>query len=90
VQLGQGGASGLEALAIGVADAGHQVPVVAGRSRQGQGPARRDDAQSPLRIEGIGEPEQIALVGAAAVVEHEQAPGVSVGRPFQVNERRQA
>ena len=62
-----------EGLAVGIADALHQVPVVAGRAVEQQRRARGDHPQPLPRIEQIGEPEQVALVGAASVVEDEQA-----------------
>ena len=51
-------------------------------SGQPQRPARCDDVEAPLRVEHLGEADQIVLVGAAAVVQHEQPLGVSGRRPF--------
>ena len=42
------------------------------RARQRQRRPRRDDVQPPLGVEHVGEAEQVALVGAAAVMEDEQ------------------
>ena len=64
---------GVERVVVGVADARHDVPVVAGPAGQRQRRARRRDVQAPLRVEHVGEREQVVLVGAAAVVEDQQA-----------------
>jgi hypothetical protein len=53
--------------------------VVAGPARELQRRARRDDVQPPLRVEHVGEAEQVVLVGAAAVVEDEEAGRLAVG-----------
>ena len=44
--------------------------------------------QPPLGVEHVGEPEQVGLVGAAAVVEDEQARRLARGRALPVVERR--
>jgi hypothetical protein len=48
--------------------------------------ARRHDVQAALRVEHVGEPEEVVLVGAAAVVEDEQAGGIAVGGALTVHE----
>jgi hypothetical protein len=40
--------------------------------------------QAALRVEHVAEAEQVVLVGAAAVVEDEQAGGVAGRRPLAV------
>jgi hypothetical protein len=42
--------------------------------------------QAALRIEHVGEAEQILLVGPAAVVEDQQAERLAGGRPLAVDE----
>ena len=66
----------------GIADARHDVPVVARPARQLQRAARGDDVQPALGVEHVGEAEQVVLVGAAAVVEDQQPVGVAGGRAF--------
>ena len=63
----------MKGLGVGVADAGNDVPVVARQAGERQRGARRDDVQAAFRVERVGEAEQVVLVGAAAVVEDEQA-----------------
>ena len=46
--------------------------------------------QPPLRVEHVAEPEQVVLVGAAPVVEHEQAGRVPGGRPLAIGQRAHA
>ncbi len=75
---------GVEGVVVGVADARHDVPVVAGPARELQRRPRGDDVQPPLRVEHVGEAEQVVLVRAAAVVEDEQAGGVAAGGPLAV------
>src|SRR5436305_4198377 len=87
VEIGQGGAGGLEALRIGMADPRHQIPVVAGRSGKLQRRPRRHHLKSLLRIEEVGEADQVALVGAAAVVEDQQSLRVAGGGAFEMKER---
>ena len=77
MELGEGGAGGVEGVVVGIADPRHQVPVVAGRARQRQRRPRRDHPQPPLGVERVGQPQQVALVGAAPVVEDEQALGLA-------------
>ena len=71
---------GPERVRVGVADARHDVPVVARPAGQREGAARRHDVQPPRRIEHVGEPEQVVLVGPAPVVQDEQ-PGGLTRRP---------
>ena len=87
MELGERRAGGLECVGVGIADARHQVPVVAGRARQLQRRPRRDHLQPPLGVERVGEPEQVALVGPAAVVEHQQPLGLRRGGALEVDER---
>ena len=72
---------------VGVADARDDVPVVSASDRQGC-PGRRD-MQPSLGVESIGKAEQVVLVGAAAVVEDEQAGGVARRRSLAVLEGAQ-
>jgi hypothetical protein len=52
----------------------------------GQRRARRDDVKPALRVEGVGEAEQVVLVGAASVVKDEQPGGVSGRGPLAVGQ----
>src|SRR6185503_11471547 len=45
-----------------------------------------DEVQPPLRVEHVGEAEQIVLVRAAAVMEDDQAGGVAAGQPLAVDQ----
>ena len=74
-----------ERLGIRVADLLHGVPVGASR-RQVERTAWRHAEHSPLRIEQIEEREEVALVRAATVEEHEQALRRCRGRADQVLE----
>ena len=69
MELGERRERGVERVRIGEAHPGNDVPVVAGPAGDHQRRARSDDVQAPLRVEDVGEPEQILLVGPAAVVE---------------------
>ncbi len=69
----------------GIADPRHDVPVVARPAAQRQRRARRDHVQPPLRVQRVAEPEQVVLVGATAVVEDQQALGLTGGGPFAVD-----
>ena len=82
VQLGERLAGGVEGVVVGIADARDQVPVVAGRARQPKRRPRRDHLQPPIGVERVGEAEQVALVGPAAVMEDEQPLRVPGGRPL--------
>jgi hypothetical protein len=73
----------VEGLGVGIADARDDVPVVA-RSAEGERRARGDDVESPLRVEVVPEREQIGLVGATAVMEHEEPCRGADGRPLAV------
>ena len=77
---------GVERVRIRVADARHDVPVVARPAGQLERRAWGDDVEPLLRVEHVGEAEQVVLVGPAAVMEDEQAGGVSVGRPLTMDE----
>ena len=91
VEGGELGEGGVKALRIGVADTGNDVPVVARQAGERQRGARRDDVQAALRVERVGEAEQVVLVGAAAVVEDEQAvelPGRCAARGRRARSRR--
>ena len=78
---------GAERVGSGIADARHDVPVLARPAGDVQRPARRDDVQPPLGVEHVGEAEQVVLVGAAAVVEDEQALGRAGGGALAVDQR---
>ena len=86
VEAGELGVGGLEGVLVGEADARHDVPVLAGPARDLQRPAGGDDVQPALRVQDVGEPEQVVLVGAAAVVEDEQALGRAVRGTFLVDQ----
>ena len=73
VEAGEVVVRGPEGLGIRVTDPGHEIPVVARAAGKGQRRARRDDVQAPLRVEHVREWEQVELVGAAAMVEDDQA-----------------
>ena len=77
VEIGERPPRRFEALRIRIADPRNGVPVAARPSRQPQRPARGDDVEAALRVENLGQADQIVLVGAAAVVEQEQ--------PFRVS-----
>ena len=85
MEVGQLPVGGAEGLGVGIADARDDVPVVA-RAAEGERCAGGDDVESPLRVEVVAEREQIGLVGAAAVVEHEESRRVADGRPLAVCE----
>ena len=72
VERGQALVGGVEGGRVRVADARHDVPVAAGPAGQLQRPARRNHVQAPLRVEHVGEAEQVVLVRAAAVMQHQQ------------------
>ena len=76
---------GVEGLGVRVADAGDDVPVVA-RAAQPQRRPWSDDVKAADGVEVVSEREQVALVGAAAVVEDEQAGRISLGWPLPVGE----
>ena len=82
------GVGGVERVVVREADARDDVPVLARPARDLQRAARRDDVQPPLRVEHVGEAEQVVLVGAAAVVEDEQALGRAGGGPLAVDQSR--
>ena len=77
----------VERLGVGIADTRHEVPVKAGRALQAQRSARRDDVQAPVGVERVGERKQVGLVGAAAVMEHEQAGGLAGSGPLAIGQR---
>ena len=81
---------GVERLRIRIADPRHDVPVVAGRARQRQRRTRRGDVQAPFAVERVGERQQVELVGAAPVMEDEQALRRAVGRPLAIRQRTHA
>ena len=86
MEAGELGVGRVEGVVVGIADARHDVPVVPGPARQRQRRARRGDVQPPLRVEHVGEAEQVVLVGAAAVVQDEQAGGVARRRALAEDE----
>ena len=86
MELGERRERGVEGVRIGEAHPGNDVPVVAGPAGDHQRRARGDDVQAPLRVEDVGEPEQILLVGSPAVVEDQQAARLAGGRPLAVDE----
>ena len=80
VQGGELGVGGVEGVGVGIADAWHDVPVVARPARQRQWRPRRHHVQPLLRVEHVAERQQVVLVGAAAVVQDEQPGGLTGGR----------
>ena len=72
----------LEGVVVREPDARDDVPVLARPARDLQRAARGDDVQPPLRVQDVGEAEQVVLVGAAAVVEDQQALGRAVRGAF--------
>ncbi len=86
VERGQLPVGSVEGLRIGVADAGHDVPVMARPAGQRQRCARRDDVEPLLRVEDVCEREEISFVGAPSVMEHQQTFGLGRRRPFAVDE----
>ena len=68
----------LESLGVGVADAGHDVPVAATR-RQGQRPARGDADPAALGVQDVEETVQVVFVGAATVQEDDGALRIGIG-----------
>ena len=86
VELGERRERRMEGVGIGEAHARNDVPVVAGPAGDRQRRARSDDVQAALRVEHVGEAEQILLVGPAAVVEDQQAVRLAGGRPLAVDE----
>ena len=58
-----------ERVRIGVADARDDIPVLSGEARNRQRPSGGDDMQATLRVEHVGQTEQVLLVRAAAMVE---------------------
>jgi hypothetical protein len=91
VESGKRRIAGAEGLEIGIADPPHDVPVVAGRPWEPQRRPWRYDLQPPLRVERVGEPEEISLVRATAVVQNEQPGGLGRRGPDALDEalRRQ-
>ena len=79
VEAGQAVEGRVEGVVVGVAHPRNHVPVVARPTRQGQRPARRGHVQAAAGVEHVGQPEQVVLVGAAPVVEHQQAGRVALG-----------
>ena len=73
---------------VGEPDARDDVPVLARPARDLQRAAGGDDVQPPLRVQDVGEAEQVVLVGAAAVVQDEQALGRAVRRALLVDRAR--
>ena len=71
-----------EAVRLRVAHARHHVPVVAGPARQRERGPGRDHVEAALRVEHVAQRDQVVLVGAAAVVEHQQPLGVAFRRPL--------
>ena len=66
-----------------IAELAEDVPVrAAGRERER--PARRGADEPPLRVEHVEEREEIVLVGAAAMQQHERAVRLSGGRADEV------
>ena len=53
---------------------------------KGEGRARRHDVLALFRVEHVREWEQVELVGAAAMVEDEQAGCVTVGEALAIEE----
>jgi hypothetical protein len=88
VERAQQHVGGVEGIRVGIADARHDIPVLARPAGDRQRRARRDDVQAPCRIERVGEPQQVVLIGAAPVVEHEQAARLARGGALAKGRRR--
>ena len=73
----KGGVSGMEGLGVGVADAGHDVPVVPGKAGKRERRPWSHSVEVALRVEHVGETEQVVLVGSPSVMEDEQASGLA-------------
>ena len=86
VEAGELVVRGVEGVVVRVADSRHHVPVVAGPARDLQRRARGDDVQPALGVEHLGQPEQVGLVGAAAMVEDHQPLGLPGGRALAVDQ----
>jgi hypothetical protein len=79
VKRGQLSVRGLEGIRVRVADPRDDVPVVSRPAGQLKGRAWSDNVQPALGIKRIGEPEEVVLVGAASMVEDEQAGRIAGG-----------
>lgn len=88
VKLGEGAASSMKSVVIGVADPGNPIPVIAGRPGKRQRCAGREHMQPPLRIERVGETEQIPLVRPTTVMENQESFRVPAGRSLRLDQRR--
>ena len=78
----------LERVGIRVADPRHDIPVVPRPARKLERRSGRDDVEPALRIEHVGEREQIVLVGAAPVMEDEQAGRLALRRSLSKRQRQ--
>ncbi len=85
MELGEQPVRGREGPGVRIADAGNDIPVVAGAA-EAQRRARRDDMQPAVGVELVGEREQVALVRAATVMEGEQALRVAASGPLAIAE----
>ena len=78
----------VERLGIGVADPRHDVPVESGPAWELERRPGSDDVKPVLGIEHVGEREQVVLVGAPAVVQHEQTCRLAVGGSLSIRQRQ--
>jgi hypothetical protein len=81
---------GVEGVGVRVADARHDVPVVAGPARELQRRARGDHVQPPLRVQHVGEPSRSCSSAPRPWWRHDHAGGLAGGRPLAVDERAHA
>ena len=58
-----------------------------GQTRKLEWRARRDDVKPAFRVEHVAEGEQVALVGAAPVMQHEQTCRLTLRRPLAKRQR---
>ena len=57
MEFGELRVGGVKGVGVGVADAGDDVPVVAGRARERERAARSNDVQATVRVEGLSKAE---------------------------------
>ena len=87
VEAGELAVCGMERFGVRMADLRHEIPVMPGPTGYRQRCAGGGDVQAPERVERVTEGEKIVLVGAATVVQHEQAARIRRCRPLAERER---
>ena len=73
---------GSESVRIRISDPRHRVPVTTGPARHGERASGGDHVEPAGGVERVGEPDQVVLVGAPAVVQDEQPLGSAGGGSF--------